>query len=105
MPSHIATYRVCEGALYLADAREDDWWNKIDLARLKMWDPEDCILGQLYGVYATGLARLELSFEAARDFGFHIVSPDGKDPDVTYEELRDAWVGVIEPLQRFNPAA
>lgn len=49
------------GAVYLLDRHRPGWHNEINLALLDMQSMDRCILGQLYGDYATGINRLGLS--------------------------------------------
>lgn len=49
--------RVMRGVEAL-DATTPNWWKDIDLARLDLTDCVDCVLGQLYCEYTTGVAAL-----------------------------------------------
>lgn len=42
----------------LLDRKMPDWYRRINTDRLSMISKSNCILGQLYGTYETGLYRL-----------------------------------------------
>lgn len=44
----------------LLDRALPAWYNQIDLAKLDMFSPYNCILGQLYGTFRKGFDRLRL---------------------------------------------
>lgn len=46
------------------------WWERIDLEDLNMSSLEYCVLGQLYGNYATGQDSLSLRDEELISLGF-----------------------------------
>jgi hypothetical protein len=62
--------RVQRGA-QLLDEKVPDWRSKIDVERLDISDFRDCILGQLFGSYRTGLREMGLaSILVGVDYGF-----------------------------------
>lgn len=64
--------RVKKGATELDAVYGSDWRNKIDLSLLDMSSPTQCVLGQVYGSYSVGLAKLNVSSynNDAQDYGF-----------------------------------
>lgn len=50
--------RVKRGALYL-DEFKPGWYLEIDISKLDLSNPWNCVLGQLYGSYATGTEVLQ----------------------------------------------
>jgi hypothetical protein len=78
--------RVEHGAALL-DAKRPGWWQQIDLGRLNIESPCDCVIGQL-GSYP----------ETTRSLGLHISLDDwlhGFEGD-EYAELTDAWRDLIQ---------
>ena len=63
----------------------------VDDKRLKMWDPELCILALVFGSYEAGLKALGISEEAGENFGFNAYSEEHKD----YVALNQAWATAI----------
>lgn len=53
-------HAVTAGAAFL-DARVPDWYLYVDIERLDICDTQDCVLGQLYGEFCTGLDDLQIS--------------------------------------------
>ena len=49
--------RVAAGAALL-DQKNPGWRERINVEELQLWSRFQCILGQLYGVYETGLGAL-----------------------------------------------
>jgi hypothetical protein len=47
-------------AVTLLDEKYPEWWKKINVDKLNMGDYQNCILGQLYGSYCTGLDKLNV---------------------------------------------
>lgn len=70
------------------------WFDRIDVDRIDMTSWDDCILGQLYGVFHTGLRELDL--HDASLFGFIC----GSTWDCTCHELKDPWI--VEIMDRRN---
>mgnify|MGYP001564744249 FL=1 len=73
------------------------WWRKIDLDRLDMKDCSDCLLGQLYGDYRSGLVKIglpERPIWESIEWGFDAdVITLVEDPN--FSILRNAWVREI----------
>ncbi len=67
---------VNNGALVL-DQVWPNWIENINLDKLSIVDPFDCILGQLYGMYTVGIAKLgvygynDLGFTMSNESGFN----------------------------------
>jgi hypothetical protein len=84
-----AAVAVAAGAALL-DRERDNWENHIDLGELSMEDPWRCVLGQLYGLYSTGLLHLFGDGWEAVSHGFEV-----RPGCYTYEDLERAWVAEI----------
>lgn len=78
-----ARERVDKGAALL-DENVPGWISHIDLDRLSIADPNNCIVGQLYGVYHIGIAALD--YPPPCGYGFN-----GDD----YSALNEAWRALI----------
>lgn len=67
------TTEAAERGAALLDVEFPGWETRIDLDRLDMYSVYDCILGQLYDEFASGLDDLfgdECDFDAAVEYGF-----------------------------------
>ena len=91
------------GAKLLDEKVGGNWWERIDLQRLAMFNCYNCVLGQLFGEYFDGLAhveevadRFDVSARFAREHGFSCVEHDGKSFDVLNEE----WVAFLKGKQK-----
>lgn len=74
------------------------WWTSIDLDNFACDSPTNDILGQLYGLWASGLQRLGIAHEAAAGFGFDTII-EISDPvgiDASYERLEIYWLEEIK---------
>lgn len=81
--------RIPEGVALLDDV-VPDWASKVDLATLSMSDYNTCVLGQVFGDYSEGRARLGIPLGDGKWYGFDQV---GVDPD--WDLLDDAWRAII----------
>lgn len=89
--------RVQAGATFL-DANVPGWWKKIDLEKLDISSPFDCIIGQLYGRCYYGLEVLGCLLgccENKDNLGFAL-SVYCKD---TYCILTKIWKNLIQQRQ------
>lgn len=110
--------RVASGA-YMLDVHAPGWRDKIDLDRLNVRSCDDCILGQVFGEYTTGLIELGV-WPTGEDvprpphmihqsmLGFAI-DADSADADLrdaypmycsglenrAFDRLREAWIQVL----------
>lgn len=82
-PQVVTTNQDILNGIELLDEVRPGWVDEIDLDRLNMYQGQDCVVGQLYGGYATGLEQLGLSNGAAHGF----VEPTNQ------------WVSAIERLR------
>ena len=64
----VAEKQVSRGAALL-DEKHPGWHWNIDLDRLNISEPCDCICGQLYGSFYLGLRKLDIDHPTAR-YGF-----------------------------------
>lgn len=62
------------------------WRTKIDVAKLNLASPTNCILGQIFGDYTEGYNKLNLSYGQPHSFGF-----EAEYRETTAEELKAAW--------------
>lgn len=76
---------VSAGVKFL-DSVKPGWADKISLNKLNMEAGDDCILGQLYGMFETGLGALSLNSEKSAKYGF-----EDDYRETTYPELNKAW--------------
>jgi hypothetical protein len=91
--------RVADGAAWL-DLHQPGWTALVDVDLLQLDDPQECVLGQVYGDYLT-VATLTLG--EAIEYGFESVEvlDDGNDVEATlrmddeYDALEDAWRALI----------
>lgn len=71
------------------------WRNRIVLSRLNLADGENCVLGQVYGSYGTGLFTVfrdyDLLSERSAQHGF----TPGWDNEQKYPELTRTWKQLI----------
>jgi hypothetical protein len=108
------TERVERGAALL-DERRPDWWREIDLDRLALKSPCNCVLGQIgerqygpstysLGRYSDGLDLMGLRPLDGRDYGFDMdIDPDAftdwKEGEAAvkrdFDALTAAWRGLI----------
>jgi len=81
----------------LLDEEVSGWRIKLDAATLDLRDCEECVLGQLFGWYASAVELLGLESERdpffAGHFGFCLPSPSmsSAETDRRYEVLSRAW--------------
>lgn len=66
--------RVASG-VYMLDIFSPGWRQKIDLANLDITSCRDCVLGQIYGSYETGMRRLGLWWDEDDKQPAEIVNP------------------------------
>jgi hypothetical protein len=93
---------VRRGAALLDERGPSDWRDKIDVSTLHMRKPSLCVLGQVYGCYTIGLARLgvqrymgpEGGYSYAPDwYGFNGSYVDVETGD--YRSVSDTYSGVM----------
>lgn len=80
--------RVRAGIALFDDKLNYDWRERIDPDRLDVSSPGNCVLGMVFGDYATGQAVLGIIEPA--DFGFDT------DPCETYRGLTLTWLEELE---------
>jgi len=85
--------RVERGAA-LMDMVFPDWDSRIDMGKLNISSGTVCVLGQCYGGYMKGLARLDLSPAGAARCGF--AWPALLGTGYSYRKLTEAWRMLIE---------
>lgn len=99
----LATIRAKAGAMLL-DIVRPGWAQEIDLGSLDLGDCDVCVLGQLYGDYEEGAAKLFAVAgnpeEASKRAGFNVPEWYGGRRPFTYSVLTDAWKIEIRNRQR-----
>jgi hypothetical protein len=96
----IRTERIRENAARGAqffDALRPGWHDQIDLGRLNLHNPFNCIFGQLYGSYDRGITVTSMETVEEREaHGVTFAAHGGLTgyPD-RYATLREAWVAEI----------
>lgn len=85
--------RVKKGATKLDAVMGRDWRNKIDPTTLNLASSTLCVLGQIYGDYHGGAAKLNLSSHNndAQDYGFTTL--DSGDP--SNSKIKAAWMRLL----------
>lgn len=90
---------VLRGA-QLLDKKRPNWYNEIDLEKLDIKSIDNCVLGQLYDYFVTGLDELGVDYsnasESLHGFDIHLESSHQTGQDVAYEQLRLAWIEEIK---------
>lgn len=104
MTTDVAT-RVALGAALL-DERLPDWYTRVSAERLKLSDPQRCVLGQLFGNYFSD-AALEVvqrsnAFSIAHGFDVNTLQYGSLTSVLTWQSIRSecevleaAWVVAI----------
>lgn len=93
----------------LLDIARPNWYNEIDLERLDLTMPVDCILGQLYGIYSDGIDDLHLTTNdrysavggTSARFGFTMPNYE---PHEDWERLTNLWRKEIKRKRREHKA-
>lgn len=81
---------------YFYNSPLDPWYWRVDLQRLNMESPRDCVLGQLFGSFAEATARLELGLEQSLRYGFATYRSD-------YKNLTMIAKQIIEDKRSMKP--
>lgn len=87
---------VARGAV-LMDSYDDLWYERINRSILDMCDAFECVLGQYFGHYATGLSKLFDFTDGlfySPNYGFTITMAADHD-DRDWEFLRQCWLNEI----------
>ncbi len=91
--------RIARGAAFL-DERAPGWRQRIDLDKLEMVNPAQCLVGQLFGDYYRALGpNLGLAASEAIPLGLNLAMNDSsgsEDEDRNYETLDAEWRQYIE---------
>lgn len=86
-----------ERGAVLLDEKRPGWEHELDLARLKLENCTDCVLGQLAGHYADGVIALDL--ERPWEYGF-AVDPINPPHRQAYADLTGLWIRKIAERRR-----
>lgn len=88
------TERVARGAAWLDNARPN-WFREIDLSRLVMTSPCECVIGQLFGDYNDFIDGdlVEGGFSTETDWGFRHAFNTGSERQ--FQNLETEWRRVI----------
>lgn len=84
--------RVDLGVAWLDGRLGPDWPRQIDLETLDLYDPHQCVIGQLFGSFY----NIPFTDANASRLGFDIRSVYATDG---YEELQAAWIDKLTQLQ------
>jgi len=76
----------------LLDVMAPGWFLRVDTSILDMCSSRFCVLGQLFGLYDSGLAFLDIGHFSAGYYGFCLSSVFRG----SWQELADEWVMVIQ---------
>jgi hypothetical protein len=101
--------RINKGAALL-DRKCPNWHEEIDLSRLDLSCTENCILGQLYGGFTTGVRQVlwrpffwpQLK---PADFGFMALCKTGRDTDLEFSLLKERWTELVLSRRQVARAA
>ena len=101
--------RVGAGAAFL-DRCQPDWIRQIDLQKLDMSDPQDCMFGQIFGSFEEGIFRIELGSHARQEalpeesLGFEAIADQSHTAQMIaeYAALTDEWRRVILERRRVS---
>jgi hypothetical protein len=88
-----ARRRVAAGATLL-DARQPDWFSRLDVGRLDLHSACRCIVGQVYGDYDV-IVGGALSDVNSEHHGFTLNCTPFEDDDEAWRMLQDAWIEAI----------
>lgn len=91
--------RVKAGIALLEEKHGPDWVDLIDLPTLDLGSANRCVLGQAYGDYEYGLARLGLD-QTDHDESDEAIAHGFETDCCGYEELQKAWEKVLTPMVR-----
>ncbi len=87
---------VTRAAKFL-DEHVDQWWDRINLTTLDLCDTQFCILGQLYGLYGSGVSRLlRLGWPDYKSFNAFVCEPWPTLPGQVFGGRSLAWIAAIE---------
>lgn len=92
--------KVADAAKFL-DEKAQGWANKIDLKRLNMGSPCDCVLGQMYGSYPMGIYQLGVL--GSECFGGHLSPASAIESTIQKEwiqEINARLTPKLSPLQQ-----
>jgi hypothetical protein len=89
------TARVRAGAALL-DEKKPGWLEKIRPAELNITDQHQCVLGQVFGCYGSGLEALSLHTGTACSYGFDASGSVGTF-DSPASQLQRAWLALLSP--------
>jgi hypothetical protein len=90
--SDLVRERVNRG-VELLDETFPDWANMVQKQILRMDHCSYCVLGQMFGIYNSGLATIGMSHDAAIEHGFDFADGDFDQDEVEqrYAELEFLW--------------
>lgn len=91
-----AEVRVSWGIAKLDESGPDNWRSMIHLPTLDVNDLHNCVLGQIYGHYGTGIVALDLSTYAASLLGFVTWNDNAEHwSDDDFEEVCDEDISAL----------
>lgn len=79
----------------LLDREAPGWWNRIEVGRLDLASCPLCVMGQLFGHYEQGLARLAV-WRRGHEYGFALPSFESAlSSSEAWAELTEMWRSII----------
>lgn len=85
---------VRNGAEYLDKVYGPSWDTKIDTKKLDIAASYNCVFGQLYGSFATGLVNIDMDLTRAEKLGVYTWKGSSG-----YRRLTEDWVRLIDKRQ------
>ncbi len=86
--------RAARGAKLL-DRRAPGWWERIEVSRLDLASCPLCVMGQLFGHYEQGLARLAV-WRRGHEYGFALPSFESEmSSSEAWVKLTDIWRSIV----------
>lgn len=107
MSAEVARERAARGAALL-DVTQPEWVSRVDPKTLAVSDPENCVLGQVYGDYDEAINALNLDARGQKEFGFDceykpFVGAEAPEPVVRFSELTSAWREILDARREAVP--
>src|SRR5688572_15387979 len=83
-----------QNGIKLLNEKVPNWRNVINLEELDLYSCTNCVLGQVYGGYRSGLHELNLSKKSSEHYGFRVSDVDNIDHSYAtdYEQLTQEWL-------------
>ncbi len=87
--------RVLAGVALLDD-KVPNWRDLVNKRFFDINDPRQCVLGQVFGRYCTGINKLGITFRDAKEYGFVTCYCDSSHTFLAdYRRLTNTWLQVL----------